>query len=207
MSLMSGLLKKTLLSSVFTFLVFGNSFAFDIKDHIEKVSLRTGVNPVVMLGIAKIESDFKPFAFSGKVRSKYRFKVKSILKTCGVDASYSKKGNYAYFSIDFKNSKKAEKCLPKVLNYFKTFDVGLFQINKWNIERYVKGKTLLEKTLKTFDIGINFLLAKYVITNCYEKYGGKLSKALECYNKGRYIPDRYDYAYRFLNYYEKKKKK
>jgi len=96
-----------------------------------------------------------------------------------IECQYSTSKNENLFSIHPKTLAKAQKVLL-VLSYFKIgYDVGLTQINIWNIK---KRNLNQDKLLYSEQYAIN--IGAKILSECIKYNNGDTHDSIECYNKG-----------------------
>ena len=151
----------------------------------DKASKKHNVDIRILASIAYQESDFNTKVVGVTLKNKY---ISTLLKKCLIiiDCKYSFKRGRA---IIYPNSNKEAKLLFLSLNRLDLdYDVGLMQINKYNIKkRHLEPIRLLSDVFYNIDAGAK------IYGEC-ANYFKDIEDSFECYNKG-YNRRRFNYKY------------
>lgn len=122
------------------------------------VQCAPSVHPDTVLDIAKVESDFNPYAIAEIVKMKEGNRVISHMPS---------------------TKEEALKIVEEIKNKKRRFSVGVMQITSTNFPVY---GVSAEKMFNPCD---NLSVAEKIIVDCYNR-GGTLKRALSCYYSGNF---------------------
>jgi len=173
-------------TSLLFFVFFNSLFADTIFD---KASQKYNINKKILASIAMHESKFEPSIVGVNIGSNKK-KIEILakyLKAIGCKHSIYRHRAHIYLKDDTN-----AKIVFFVLNRLKMdYDVGIMQINKYNIDAmHLDPIELINNVYYNIDIGAK------VYDTCRNVYGNNLELVFECYNKGF---DRKKYNYKYSN--------
>ena len=172
-----------------------------LKKALDISSEKYDISSTLLLAIVLVESSMNKNAIGAMPKSTYQKKMlKKYLEVLG--CKYKTRAREKYWSIYPKCKEEAKKIIIVLENFNIGYDLGLTQINVYNIKKRKLNKDkLLEDEIYSIDIGAKIL--KECIK--YNKYD--VHNSIECYNKGtnrkRYT---YNYSKRVLRKYEELKR-
>ena len=191
-----------LLSIVFLILPYSKVNAkSDLKTALSRSSNKYDISSTLLLAIILVESNMNKNAIGAMPKFNYQIKMlKKYLNMLG--CKYKTRNNEKYWSIYPKCKEEAKKIILVLENFNIGYDLGLTQINVYNIKkRNLNKEKLLEDEIYSIDIGAKIL--KECIR--YNKYN--VHDSIECYNKGtnkrKYT---YNYSKKVLKKYEQLKR-
>lgn len=159
----------------FLILIAINVFA-NGKTIFDDASIRYGIDKALLVSVAKHESGFEPFVVGIALKNKQQKAfIESCIEVIGCKAKVS--SNRA---VVYPNSKKEIQLL--ILALEKTsidYDVGLMQINQWNIK---KRGLIIEELF--YNTEYNVEIGAKILSECTLMFPKSLHNSLECYNKG-----------------------
>jgi soluble lytic murein transglycosylase-like protein len=132
------------------------------------------ITPELLKAVAKVESNFHNFAIG--ITIKDRLQISNFFKKNKIKTYKLSKRRASVFPENISQA-------LKVIKYAKLkkhdYDIGLMQINKYNIERRnLDIKKLLTNKYYNVDIGAK------ILKECADRNVGNVIYSLECYNKG-----------------------
>ncbi len=186
--------------NILTILLMHNFlFAFDNTDiakAIKEIALRENIDQRILYTIAKIESNFKPFAICMTTSKENALQFKQIqnpnIKIIASEYKYNK--NKWIISFYPKNLLYAKALATAFKKQNFSFDVGLTQINTTNFK--------LEEIDYIFDPKYNLLKSSKVLKSCL-KMKKDIKKTIECYNYGTKHRNSYPYYTKFKKAFSK----
>jgi hypothetical protein len=136
------------------------------------------IDPMATLELlARVESDMNPLAIHLSARKP----LDAALTRAGIPFNrYISKGRYHY-SVSPENKEQAEALLIWASrNKSVSYDVGLMQIWRGNVERFNLDPT------KLLEPKFNALIGGKIFKECMDRYQGDFWRSVECYHHGRY---------------------
>lgn len=137
-----------------------------------------GINHKLLLAIAYVESSWNQYAIN--VQTNYD--LDQLLRSFGLEfrkgKGYRARNTY---SIHPRSLNQALSVLP-LLRYATTYDLGVMQINKANVEWLLLGGVIRD-VVDLFDPCVNVMLGAWILRECVSVHGYS-TRALDCYNKG-----------------------
>ena len=178
-----------------TIILLSLSLSLEAGTIFDYASKRHNVNKKILASIAYQESDFNMKVVGVTLKDSYNSK---ILKRC-LSVINCKSSFGAHRATIYPKSNEQAKLLLLSLNRLHLdYDVGLMQINKYNIEkRHLQPIRLLSDVFYNIDIGAR------IYKECSNRFSN-IEDSFECYNKGY---DRRKFNYRYsdaiINKYKK----
>ena len=172
-----------------------------LKKALDISSEKYDISSTLLLAIVLVESNMNKSAIGAMPKSAYQKKMlKKYLEVLGY--KYKTRLSEKYWSIYPKCKEEAKKTIIVLENFNIGYDLGLTQINVYNIKKRKLNKIkLLEDETYSIDIGAK------ILKECIEYNKYDVHNSIECYNKGtnrkRYT---YDYSKRVLRKYEELKR-
>jgi soluble lytic murein transglycosylase-like protein len=152
----------------------------------DEASKRYKIDKKILASVAFQESDFEPTVIGVNTKN---VKRRGILKDCldVIEIKYKIKGDRA---VIYVGDNESANLVFLVLNRLKMdYDVGIMQINQWNIKkRNLNANRLLS------DVRYNIHFGAKILHECQRKYKDDLESMFECYNKG-YDSRKYNNSY------------
>lgn len=173
----------------------------DLKVALTNSSNKYNISSTLLLAIISIESNINKNAIGAMPKSNHQIKIlKKYLNLLG--CKYKTRNRTKYWSIYPKNKKEAKKIIHVLEKYNIGYDLGLTQINVYNIKkRKLNKEKLLEDEAYSIDIGAK------ILKECIEYNKYNVHDSIECYNKGtdkrKYT---YNYSKKVLKKYEQLKR-
>ena len=133
----------------------------------------------LLVSIAYVESSLHKYA----VNLQTDLRIDRLLKKEGLDFQRGRgyKAKYMY-SIYPRTISQAKKVVP-LLEYARTYDIGIMQINKLNIVR-MRERGIIQDVFDLFNPCTNIQVGSMILKSCFDLYGYS-PKAIDCYHKGR----------------------
>jgi len=171
-------------TSLLFFVLFNSLFADTIFD---EASQKYNINKKILASIAMHESKFEPSIVGVNIGSN---KKKIQILSDSLKAIGCKHVIYPHRAHIYLKDESNAKMVFFVLNRLKMdYDVGIMQINKYNINSmHLDPVKLLKNVYYNIDIGAK------IYSTCRKVYGSDLELVFECYNKG-FNKKKYNYNY------------
>ena len=155
------------------------SHAFDnnTKEALNSVERQFSINKNLLVAISKVESNHNQYAIGTMPNEQEQSeKLLIYLRSMNINHKSNGKKNIAIFPNDETEAKLAFLFIDRMnINY----DLGLLQINKFNVEkRELDAFKLLE------DIYYNISIGATILRECAAYNSRDALSSIECYNKG-----------------------
>lgn len=148
-------------------------------DVFKDAAKKYNISKNVLYSIAKVESNLKPLAIGTMPRNKTE--GKRLIKYLNMIDCKHKVGEKDYTRVSiFPKDKEQAKLAYMIIDKFRiNYDLGLVQINRWNVE-----KRNLDVYKLLFDEKYNVMVGAKILSECIGYNNGNVHDSLECYNKG-----------------------
>jgi soluble lytic murein transglycosylase-like protein len=172
-----------------------------LETALSRSSSKYDISSTLLLAIILVESSMNKNAIGAMPKTNRQKKMlEKYLKILG--SEHKTRANKKYWSIYPKCKEEAKKILLILENFNIGYDLGLTQINVYNIKkRNINKDKLLEDEEYSIDIGAK------ILKECIKYNKSNVHDSIECYNKGtdkrKYT---YGYSKRVLKKYEQLKK-
>lgn len=168
-----------------------------IFEYMKSITHQVKISPFILYSVAKTETNVNKYAIG--IKSYYSKSIGNIFRKYGIKVKVNE--NKHFLSVLPKNkfqAKLAYKILKKLNRYIVTYDLGLMQINKYNLRNKNELSYLLNYKK-------NIKLASHILYKCFLRFKNSYkgyAKIFECYNKG-FNDEKFTYSYfnRFYNNY------
>jgi len=151
----------------------------NIFTYMKSIAYQVKISPFILYAIAKTETNIHKYAIG--IKSYYSKSISNIFRKYGLQVNLDE--NHHFLDVLPKNKYQAilaYKILKKLNKYIITYDLGLMQINKYNLKHKNELSYLLNYKK-------NIKLASHILYKCFlhfrNSYKGYI-KIIECYNKG-----------------------
>lgn len=156
-------------------MIFGNNVSMD---SFRNASNKYDIMEELLFAIADIESDRHSYAIGAMpTNNTQKYYLRRYLN--GNSYKYKTNSQENLFSIKPSSLSQANKALEMLEKLNIDYDLGLMQINIWNIQkRNLDKKKLFSNIYYSIDVGAK------ILSECIKMNNGSVHDSLECYNKG-----------------------
>lgn len=191
-------LKSLCVFLVVTYQAYAQATSTCCDDGFNMASSYFKINKEILKGIAKIESDFNPYA--ALIKTKDSRKTIAFLQENKIAFKHSD----PYISVSPKTKNEAITLYDSLITKNKDadildYDLGVMQVNRMNFKYYK-----VDERDYFLNYHKNIFLGTDVLRKCFDRFQ-TAKDTIECYNRGtddsRFRKNNYSYFSKFFNQY------